>query len=486
MIGVAAGSDYPAVNGGPAREAGEGVGVERALSTRAPDGLAVSVHGPAGALDLLVPRAATSREVAAEYARQTGLAAIPVLLTTLGEVVLPDRSLPESGLESGAVVVAVSRVHRGGGAGAPADSGPLLPRSGAASQAWVTLAAALAVLAGWFVTRLDVGGAARASAVAVLLAAAALGIVPWGRLARERALAAPAFAAAAVLGLVWAPEPEALPTVLGVSALAGAVAAAVARALSTDGDEGLTVWMVAGGSFFGLAGVAALLGLGPQVVWSLALVSGMLAARVVPAVAIDVPDQLLVDLERLAVTAWSARDRPRGRRGRTLVSPSLVASVADRGGRIVTAGSVAVAAVVTISSVQLLAHVRTDVDRQGARWLVFLAAAAVLLAARSYRHLGARTWLRVGGLASWTVLAWVTLEDLGIGATWALVALCLVGASGLVVAGVAAGRGWRSAWWSRRAEVAEAVAGAFAVAAVCVSTGLFRALWEIGSTMFRG
>jgi hypothetical protein len=485
MIGVAIGTDYPAVNGGPAREASEGVGVERALSTRVPDGLAVSVHGPAGAVDLVVPRGAPAREVAAEYARQAGLAAIPVLLTTLGDLVLPDRSLPECGLESGAVLVAVSGVHRGG-AGAPADPGPLLPRSGAASHVWVTLAAALAVLAGWFVTRLDPDGAARDVAVGVLLGSALLGVVPRGRLARERALAAPAFAAAAVLGLVWSPEPEALPTVLGVSALAGAVTAAVARALSTDRGEGLTVWMVAGGSFFALAGVSALLGLGLQVVWSLALVAGMLAARVVPAVAIDVPDQLLVDLERLAVTAWSARDRPRGRRGRTVVSPALVASVANRGGRIVTAGSVAVAAVVSVSSVQLLAHVRTDVDRQGARWLVFLAAAAVLLAARSYRHLGAQTWLRVGGLASWAALAWVALEDLGVGATWALVALCLVAASGLVVAAVAAGRGWRSAWWSRRAEVAEALAGALAVAAVCVSTGLFRALWEIGSTMFRG
>ena len=460
--------------------------MERALSPRTPDGLAVSVHGPAGAVDLLVPRDAAAREVAAEYARQAGLAAIPVLLTTLGEVVLPDRSLPEAGLESGAVVVAVSGVHRGGGSGTPADAGPLLPRSGAASQVWVTSAAALAVLAGWFVTRLDAEGEARTVAVVVLLAAAVLGIVPWGRLARERALAAPAFAAAAVFGVAWAPEPEALPTVLGVSALAGAVAAAVARALSADRTEGLAVWMVAGGSFFALAGLTALLGVGPQVVWSLALVAGMLAARVVPAVAIDVPDQLLVDLERLAVTAWSARDRPRGRRGRTLVSPVLVASVADRGGRIVTAGSVAIAAVVSVSSVQLLAHVRTDVDRQGARWLVFLAAAAVLLAARSYRHLGARTWLRVGGLASWAALAWVTLEGLGVGASWTLVALCLVAAAGLVVAGVAAGRGWRSAWWSRRAEVAEALAGALAVAAVCVSTGLFRWLWEIGSTMFRG
>ena len=35
------------------------------------------------------------------------------------------------------------------------------------------------------------------------------------------------------------------------------------------------------------------------------------------------------------------------------------------------------------------------------------------------------------------------------------------------------------AWWSRRAEVAEGLAGAGAIAALVVSSGLFRALWEI-------
>jgi hypothetical protein len=49
----------------------------------------------------------------------------------------------------------------------------------------------------------------------------------------------------------------------------------------------------------------------------------------------------------------------------------------------------------------------------------------------------------------------------------------------LVIVAVATGRGWRSAWWSRRAEVAEGLAGAGAIAALVVASGLFRALWEI-------
>jgi hypothetical protein len=43
---------------------------------------------------------------------------------------------------------------------------------------------------------------------------------------------------------------------------------------------------------------------------------------------------------------------------------------------------------------------------------------------------------------------------------------------------VAAGRGWRSAWWSRRAEVAEGIVGSFAFGALIVAAGFFRVLWE--------
>jgi hypothetical protein len=46
---------------------------------------------------------------------------------------------------------------------------------------------------------------------------------------------------------------------------------------------------------------------------------------------------------------------------------------------------------------------------------------------------------------------------------------------------VAVGRGWRSARWSRRAEVAEGLSGAFAIASFLVAAGWFRQLWEIAS-----
>ena len=217
--------------------------------------------------------------------------------------------------------------------------------------------------------------------------------------------------------------------------------------------------------------------------WSVLLVGAMFAARVVPGLAIDVPDQLLIDLERLAVTAWSARDRPRGRRGRAVASSTAVAAVAARGTRLVTAATVAIAAVAVVASAMLLDTVTGHTDRIGARCLVFFAGGALLLAARSYRHPAARAMLRAAGLGAWAWLVAAILRDSG-GTPVTVLALSAIGlALVLVVVAVATGRGWRSAWWARRAEVAEGLCGAAALASVFVAIGLFQRVWELTSTV---
>ena len=53
--------------------------------------------------------------------------------------------------------------------------------------------------------------------------------------------------------------------------------------------------------------------------------------------------------------------------------------------------------------------------------------------------------------------------------------------TGAVAAAIASGRGWRSVWWSRRAELAESLSGSLAIAAAVVAAGVFRALWEMTS-----
>ena len=444
----------------------------------APSTVALTVHGPAGALDLVVPPEASVDDVAREYAARAGLQFAPTLHTRLGKVLAADSSLADVGIRSGDVLAAGGAVRRHAGDHVPEEAGA--PSPGPFSVVWFAVAVGVAALAGWFGSRtggLDTGKGQLT--VALLALSAFLGVLPLGRWSGHRMVAAPAFAAAAAFAVVWAPEPERLPTIVGVTALVAAVAAGVARALVVQGDEALRVEIVVGVALFLVTGAGALLHAEPRVVWSVLLLMATLAARFVPALAVDVPDQYLIDIERLAVTAWSARDRPLGRRGRMVVPPAAVAHVAARGARIVTAAAAGVWLVVAVSAPMLLGTATLPVDRVGARVMVALSGAALLLAARSYRHPAARTLLRGAGLTCWAALAVVLLRlvDASQGVALGVVGVLL--AALLVVVAVATGRGWRSAWWSRRAEIAEGLAGAGAIAALVVASGLFRALWEI-------
>ncbi len=445
---------------------------------------ALSVHGPRGVLDLTVPSVAPLAEVARAYARQAGLDRVLPLVTRSGQQLAPDTTVDEAGLAAGSVLVAVDLSvppdagAASGGSGrrtASARAQGLQPS--ALSVLWCALAAAVALLAGWSTAQQPPDE--RTLPAVVLAAAALLGSLPVGSLSPHRIVAAPAFAAAACFALVWDPAPERLPTIVGAAALAGAVTAALGRALNAHAEEALRVWLVVGAAWFTLAGLAALVSLAPQVVWAVLFLLAVLAARFVPALAIDLPDQYLIDLQRLAVTAWSARERPTGRRGRIVVPPEAVEAVAVRGTRVVTASAVAILAVVTVAGPMLLVTADLPLDRVGARCLVFFGGAALLLAARSYRHAAARRMLRIAGVLCLAAVAYVLLEVLGSQSLAMVTGAVLAVAALVLLAAVAVGRGWRSAWWSRRAEVAESLCGAFAVGSLVVAVGLFRHMWEI-------
>jgi hypothetical protein len=446
--------------------------------------LALTVHGPLGSLDLVVPTEAVATDVAREYAAQSGLPAIPLIYTELGELLAPDAVLADHGVDTGDLLVASPTVHRP----PPSDSsaersrrapgGSLTnPGAGPISVLVLSLAAAIAVLGGWFAAR---SGSDRLHdlAVDVLLAGAALGVLPIGAYRHVRALAAPAFAAAAAFALIAETEQEKLPIVIGITGLAAGVVAAVARALDAGTDAAARVWIATGGGLFVLTALATLADLPPRATWSALLLLAMLAARVVPAIAVDVPDSYLIDLDRLAITAWSARERPRSRRGRVVVPESAVVAVAARGAAIITASAAALLGVSAVAAPLLLDSTDLPIDRVGARVLVFLCGAGLLLSARSYRHVAARQLLRLAGLACWVALAWALVPVLSDGQWLAVAVVAVALALLMVMVAVATGRGWRSAWWSRRAEVAEGVVGSFAFAALVVSAGFFRVLWE--------
>jgi hypothetical protein len=445
------------------------------------DVLALTVHGPAGALDLVLPASAVVTDVAREYADKAGLGSIPLLYSRTGDLLLATATLDELGVDTGAILVAATGVHRTSGAASPQ---PLAAASRASGHhpialLWCAVAVSVAGVAGWCAAYAS--GSAHDLAIGILVAAALLGLVPVNEAAVPRLVAAPCFLGAAAFAWAWDPTPERLPMVVGVTAGAVAVGAAVARAPAGRGEAQLGVLVVAGSCVFAVTAASTLLGWPPRAVWAVLLAAALLAARFVPALAVDVPDQYLVDVDRLAVTAWSARDPVPRRRVRSVVPVGAVAAVADRGGRVLGTAAGSVLAVVLVSAPLLLWTATLPVDRVGARVEVALVGIGLLLAARSYRHPAARGLLRLAGLVCAGSLAAYAAPRLDAGQLLA-VSLCAVGLGLLlVVAAIATGRGWRSAWWSRRAEVAEALCGSSALAVVLVAGGLFRRLWELTS-----
>ncbi len=442
--------------------------------------IAVSIHGPAGVLDLVVPAGATSVDVAREYARQAEVPAIPLLQTALGQRLNAALPLGDSGVQPGDVLVATTGVHRPRRVtvlGAARNA----PESPALASMVATIAALCAVLASWYAARAG-DDVVRTAAVGILLACALVGVLPVGRHLRQRSAAAPAFAAAAAFAALYEPGPHLLPAILGAAGISAAVVAGIGRALSDGADEVSTVWIASGATVFACCALPAMAGWDARVAWTLLVLGSMMAARFAPSLAIDVPDEALLDLDRLAVTAWSARDSRRtGRRGRVVVSADAMERLVHRASRIVTGASAAILVTVLVASPLLLQSATLDLDVIGARCLVFFAGCSLLLAARSYRHAAARALLRLAGLAALTTLAVHLIAGPG-GPLLGSFFYVVVGLGVIALAAaVATGRGWRSVWWSRRAEVAESLCGSFAFASAVVAAGVFRRLWELTS-----
>jgi hypothetical protein len=452
------------------------------------DTVALTVHGEHGAVDLVVPLGATVADVSREYAARCGLPVPPHLTTSTGRTLAAGLSLAVSGVVSGGVLIAMT--------GGPAQPTPAqareqqarereadLAQPGAGSAAWFAVAAVMGVLAAVLVAGRD--DPVRDWVAGLLAAAAVVGVLPLGRYADVRATSAPAFAGAAAYAIAWQPGAAYHALTFGIAGLAAAVAAGVARALGAERTEAHNVWIAGGTVTFLVTGAGVLGGYSPQVAWSLLLTLCVLAARLVPAFAIDVPDQMLIDLEKLAVTAWSARDRTAGRRGRMVIPEAGISDLMARGWRIVDAATAGILMIVVVSLPSLNAAVNRgadrDIDRYGVLALAFFAGASFLLAARSYRHALAAGMLRAAGVYAWVVLAVLALRDRPDADLMLVAVVALVLACGVLASAVATGRGWRSVWWARKAEVAEVLCGSGAVAAFFVASAVFRHMWEFTS-----
>ena len=526
----------------------------------------VTVVGPAGPADLVVPWWMTARELTDEYAAHVGAqrTARAGLVTASGHPLDAGQELQQLGVEHGDVLIvaegAATSVSPARGPGGPAGAGesagraapdgprpdrpvvrtttgataggaggragrtptgnavravgavgavaPGLPGEGAgpdapagaldptgetrrARRTGVTAGATLGMGAVCAVGSAAVvavqGSTSQRLGCAALFVLATLATALPLRTSRIggqlRAAASPLFAAAAGFTAGYSDGTGGLLLGLAVAALCGTGAAAVARAWLSQEEEELTdVALVVGATLSGLALVLLLLGSSVTSLLAIAYGVAVVAARLLPYLVVDVPDEALLDLDRLQNTAWSAREQPRGsRRKRVIVRPEGVEAVVRRGQRLMTSGTVVISAVVVVGGVLLVHDAEDDLVGISRVVMVLLGAAALALVARSVRARVPRTALRVsaGLVAAWTGLTLIDVGDPGT-AWWIFAAAAAVGALTISVA-LALGQGWRSVWWARLADVCEALAIVLVVAAVPLASGIFGAVRSLVS-----
>ncbi len=455
-----------------------------AATTPAQHSVRISLVGAGGRLDLAAPHTVPVAELSRRYADHFDLASAP-LATAGGRVLSPDQTLREAGLDDGDVLVVVSP-------GARAEANRSITSSGFGARpapgGWIhrvplALAAAAGVAAGVVAGTTSTAGASgitSAACAALLLVGAFLSTVPLrpssADESRIRSVLGPLLGASAGFVLGVRPGPAGLLLGVGVAALVGLVFAAAARAFLPDDEDDLVDVVLAVSGVTALVSLTLLLlGSSPVALMAVMYAVAVIAARLLPALVVDVPDEALLDLDRLAVTAWSAREQPRtSRRRRVLVRPETVAAAVRRGQRQVSTTTVALAVVVATTG-PLLVRGADDSDLRGIGTvsMVGLGGAALALMARGVRSRTARSFLRVAGL--W-VLAFLGAELVRRGGPSAVV-WWVVGTTvlGVVIAAsaISLGRGWRSIWWARAADVAQGLALVLVLALVTVASGLF-------------
>lgn len=438
-------------------------------ATAVVDGLKVTVIGDPGRADLVVPWLADVHDIAEAYAETFGLRTPPALSLRSGEALEPDAGVESVGLSPGALLIAGASTAVPAGSGS-ADAAPIC-RDVTGAPRWVPWLAGTAAIGAAAVVGPGLGETLRLVTVAVLMLGAVAGMLSGRH--QDRAPVAPLFAGAAAYAAVQVGGEGDVLLGLAAGGLCAAAAAAIMGAWGSEGcEEHNRVWLTTGFAVAALAAGFLLFGLEPHNFWPSAFLAALIVARFAPSLALDVPDQALIDIERLAVTAWSPREQRRGRRGRSLVRQSAVRELQRSGQRLVEATVLACAVTVGIAAPAMMSSV-DGLAGWGAFALSLLGGAALVLIGRLHRAPLARRLMRFSGV--WCIAVAGVSFVLGHGGVaLVVVALCcvVIGAC-TVVAAVAVGRGWRSVRWSRWGEIAESLTVAFAIGAVPLATGLF-------------
>lgn len=443
----------------------------------------LSVLGDAGRIDLVVPVWVEVADVARSYAETVGLAETPVLRRATGAALDPESALDRAGLRHGSLLLAGDSPRGAAPPGVDERGEPLGPDGSAGPSSWLVDVAAIAVVVGAVAAALGTGGRLGTVTTVVLLVAGLVALVPLGRerLRLQRLHAAPfCLAGSALVATSPSLDHPLLP--VAVAAVAALAAAGAARALSDD-DAVSLVWLWSTGLLASSAVVLLVLGAGPSGFWALLVGGGLVGVRLLPALVVDVSDDTLLDLETLAVTAWSAHDEPRRGQRRPVIRRPQVRSLARRGGVLLRTGTAGAVAVLVLGAFLLLPAVDADGawSRIGAQVMVGAAAGAAALVARDYRDWRLQVLLRVGAGVLAAVLARSVLPDLGDLAALLVVLGAVAVAGGVVAAALALGHGWRSVWWARVADVLQGALFAVALTALPLASGLFDFVWRFTS-----
>ncbi|MEO5983418.1 MAG: hypothetical protein ABIQ13_14000, partial [Pedococcus sp.] len=286
--------------------------------------------------------------------------------------------------------------------------------------------------------------------------------------ARVARLTAPLLGFGAGLALPVAASPGAGRVAFVAGCAVGTALAGTARICAGRRDGAARVAMTALALLGSLGVVGILLGWPSYAVAALAAGLGPIAVRLLPGLGLEVPDEQLVDVERLSTTVWSAREVRVPRRRRVRVEE--IATQFRHARDIVAAGTVWASAVVLLATAVLLSTAgRGAVARWGAFALCLLLALAMGYQSRSVRDRLPRYAL----LTSATVLvleAVVALRQVGGLDTLVIAIAALVVTGVLVLAGsVALGRGWHSTRLSRLADALESVAVVLSLPAAIVA-----------------
>lgn len=468
-----------AAGGADPRGAADGGSVGERSDSAVGQLVRVTLQGPSGHHDLVVsPGTRASELVVPVVAALLGdlTRSAPAVLTRSGSVLDPRRAIADQGVRDGDVLVVVpTRTRTRTRARRTVDSVRRRPVAGdhATWLLWCTGAACLLLALGALAAVDDDSGR---WVLVLALAGCGLGSVlaPVGARADAARVLLPVGGGLAVLLLEVDDAPGGRLLALTAACVVTAILVAAARATDRGPDEPLLVLLVVS-VVAGLLFMAVLLAGGPEVVvWSVAVGLALPVVRLVPGAVVDVPDTVLLELDRLSVTAWSARDQGRGR-ARMRLRAQDVARTVERGQWLHACAVVGACVLAAVGSVVLVAgHPAAGLAPAGRQVLVAVTALGLALVSRTVRGRVPKValLLAAGVCASSSaaqVLASGALPD-GIGGVAATAAL---GVLGLLLCLVAAafGAGWRSVRWARVADGVEGLCVALAAPAALVAAG---------------